>query len=434
MTAEISRGSDYKICIHGALLDVGNLGCHALTMSLISLVVKYLPNARIYLLYKTRYSGIKNFKFEGRIVKVRIVNCRLSPKAKLNEHLFWILFMAFLYRLLPYKFIRSGICKYTPWIKIVKEADFVGDIRAGDSFSDIYGLQRILIGSIPSLIAILMKKKLIMLPQTYGPYKTIIAKVIAKFILLKAWRIYSRDKNSIVVIRSLLEKKCNDKSILFCPDVAFVLESVRPQTIDINQTMNLNGTKPLIGLNISGLLYSGGYNRKNQFGLAVDYKTFIFQLIEEIIQETNYNILLVPHVFCEGIESDFNACREVFTKFCSNKVNRVHFIQREYDQNEIKGLIGICDFFIGSRMHSCIAALSQAIPSVGIAYSRKFVGIFNSVGLSDLALDAREKISDEMILKIMDSIAHRDDIAEKLVVEIPNIKKKIEASFKKLFY
>ena len=159
MTTENSDNSDYKICIHGALLDVGNLGCRALTMSLISLVVKYLPNAKIYLLYKTRYSGIKNFKFKGRIVKVRIVNCRLSPRARLNEHLFWILFMAFLYRLLPYKFIRSCICKYTPWIKIVKEADFVGDIRAGDSFSDIYGLQRILIGSIPSLIAILMKKK-----------------------------------------------------------------------------------------------------------------------------------------------------------------------------------------------------------------------------------------------------------------------------------
>jgi len=433
MTAEISSGSDYKICIHGALLDVGNLGCHALTISLISLVMKYLPNAKIYLLYKTRYSGIKNFRINGKTIEVRIVNCRLSPKARLNEHLFWILFMAFLYRLLPYKFIRSRICKYTPWIRVLKDSDFVGDISAGDSFSDIYGLQRILTGSIPGLIAILMNKKLVMLPQTYGPYRTTIARAIAKFILLKAWRIYARDKNSIVVIRRLLRDKSDNKSILFCPDVAFTLKSVRPNTIDINPAINRNDSKLLVGLNISGLLYNGGYTRKNQFGLKTDYKIFIFQLVEKILLETDCHILLVPHVFCEGIESDFDACREIFAKFCNKKVTRVHLIQHEYDQNEIKGLIGMCDFFIGSRLHSCIAALSQAIPCVGVAYSRKFLGIFESFGLADLALDARKKMSGEMIIKIIDSIAHRNDITEKLADEIPNIHRKIETCFENLF-
>ena len=46
-----------------------------------------------------------------------------------------------------------------------------------------------------------------------------------------------------------------------------------------------------------------------------------------------------------------------------------------------KAVIGQCDFFIGSRMHACIAALSQGVPCVGVAYSMKFAGVFDTVGM-----------------------------------------------------
>ena len=54
----------------------------------------------------------------------------------------------------------------------------------------------------------------------------------------------------------------------------------------------------------------------------------------------------------------------------------------------IKGVIGLCDFFIGSRMHACIAALSQGIPTVAVAYSPKFKGVFDSIGTGDMVIDA----------------------------------------------
>ena len=48
----------------------------------------------------------------------------------------------------------------------------------------------------------------------------------------------------------------------------------------------------------------------------------------------------------------------------------------------MKYLIGQCDFFVGSRMHSCIAAVSQCVPAVSIAYSDKFIGVMATLGLS----------------------------------------------------
>ena len=199
----------FNVCIFCASLDVGNQGCRALAVSLIKLVLDLKPFARVYLLYGNRTPNIKILEISGKKIKANIVNSRLSPKSKINEHLFWILLMAFFYRLLPFKYVRNLTSKFTPWIRVLEQADFVGDIRGGDSFSDIYGLQRIIFGSIPCIIAILMKKKLILLPQTYGPYNSKMAEYIERFIMKHSQKIYARDKDSLKLARNLLgsEKK-----------------------------------------------------------------------------------------------------------------------------------------------------------------------------------------------------------------------------------
>jgi polysaccharide pyruvyl transferase WcaK-like protein len=38
------------------------------------------------------------------------------------------------------------------------------------------------------------------------------------------------------------------------------------------------------------------------------------------------------------------------------------------------------DFFMGARMHACIAALSSGVAVAPMAYSRKFAGLFGSIG------------------------------------------------------
>ncbi|MFC1512093.1 polysaccharide pyruvyl transferase family protein, partial [Candidatus Latescibacterota bacterium] len=386
----MEKNNNYKVCLFGASLDVGNQGCRALAVSLIKLILANRPDAHIYLLYGNKYSDIKFIYIAGKKIKVNIINSRLSPKAKLNEHLLWIFLIALLYWLFPNKSLRKLFVKTTPWIRVLEQGDFIGDIRGGDSFSDIYGLPRLVLGSIPCIITILMRKKLILLPQTYGPFQSKISKYIARYILKNSKIIYTRDRNSITVVKETLGKYEKDKIIRFCPDVAFTLDAVTPEVIDIQPPVDIDMTSTLIGLNISGLLYNGGYSRDNMFKLKFDYKDFIYALILRLMKETDDHILLVPHVFGEGVESDFNACLEIYESTEKLYQNRLHRVMREYDQNEIKGIIGLCDFFIGSRMHSCIAALSQGIPCVGIAYSKKFWGVFESIGMENNCIDGRK--------------------------------------------
>ncbi len=81
--------------------------------------------------------------------------------------------------------------------------------------------------------------------------------------------------------------------------------------------------------------------------------------------------------------------------------DRIYLISKKYNQHEIKGVIGTCDFFVGSRMHACIAALSQGIPTIGVAYSKKFRGVFESMNAGDWVIDARSTDSSSAVDKIL---------------------------------
>ncbi len=408
-------------CLMGASLDTDNMGVSALAASMVKIVSTIHSDASIVLLIGNKYSEERLLKLsDNKTLPINVVNYRLSPKAKLKEHLLWILLMAFLWRIIPIESIQKKIINSTPWLESLEHADLIGEIRGGDSFSDIYGLNGFIIGSIPDLIVLLMKKNLVLLPQTYGPYQSNISRRIARYILSHAHIILSRDRESMDLVQGMLGRQNHSKQIIFCPDVAFALDSIAPQDGDIPPFINTGSLNPVIGLNINGLLYNGGYTRNNMFNLKMDYKLFVHKLSETILKETNANLLLIPHTFApQGhIESDPDACAEVFAALSSAYKGRIQMIVGNYDQHTIKGIIGRCDFFIGSRMHACIAALSQKIPTVAVAYSKKFKGVFDSIDAGDYVIDARDEETREAVEKIGKMLEDRVQIAGRLQVQI----------------
>jgi colanic acid/amylovoran biosynthesis protein len=144
--------------------------------------------------------------------------------------------------------------------------------------------------------------------------------------------------------------------------------------------------------------------------------------------------LLVSHTFGPpgNINSDPDACREVLRALPDIYKNRVHMVIGEYDQSELKGIINACNFFIGSRMHACIASLSQGIPTVAIAYSKKFIGVFDSIGSGDTVVDARELDEESAMSKIMQCYEKRNEIGLDAEVKVAAAKNRIKAVFKEL--
>ena len=416
-----------KICLLGASFDTGNLGVSALAESSVKCIINEWPDAEVMVLGGRREDEHK-LKLFGREVSVKRVPIRFCKNVLLPNHYSRFFLHALLSKVLRPKRLQKLLVRRNPYVKAMSEADMIVDIAGGDSFSDIYGLWRFIHCFLIRWLIVMFDNKLVMLPQTYGPFKHSLSRVLAKHILRHASAIYSRDKAGLDYVKGLLNHRYAGKTLRFCPDVAFVLDPHEPKHFDAGplEDVRRKGAVP-VGLNISGLLFSGGYTRDNMFGLEVDYSRSVYGIVELLMQNDKVVVLLVPHVFapCGAVESDTDACQKVYEKMQAKYPNRIFFVRGDYNQYEIKYIIGRCDFFVGSRMHSCIAALSQCIPAVGLAYSKKFGGVFESIGLADCVSDAHNCDEKELLEKVKSVFENRDQVRTHLNKVVPEVKTRV---------
>ena len=178
----------------------------------------------------------------------------------------------------------------------------------------------------------------------------------------------------------------------------------------------------------------GGYTQANQFGVKADYRAVVEELINHLIREKEATVLLIPHVFgqSEKSESDQTVCEKLYQDLKPTYGDRLYLARGRYDQSEIKYIIGLCDFFIGSRMHACIAALSQCIPTVPVAYSKKFIGVMETIGVENYVADLRTT-DEEGILRIVDRAWNeKNDIRRRLEDKMPEVRARVLNLFREI--
>lgn len=253
---------------------------------------------------------------------------------------------------------------YFYYYNSIKSCDYILDTSLGDGFSDIYSKRKCYLQCILKEVPIILEKKLILLPQTIGPYYNNYFRKWAKRILKKSTAVFVRDRLSF----DFCKKIYNANNLHLTSDMALMLPYSKSK-----YKINMDG-KLKVGLNISGLLYNGGYRQNNQFNLKFDYKEFIKKIIEVLMIDSNIELFLIPHVFSKGIEDDYAVCNEIYQLF--SLPNKPIYYESPMD---VKSFISQMDVFIGSRMHSTIAAISANIPTIPIGYSRKFNGLFDQL-------------------------------------------------------
>ena len=423
-----------RIGLLGASFETGNMGVSALAESTMKIILNRWPDAEILFLRSGRVPRQQDLVIIGRQVSVTKLPIRFSKNIFLPYHFLSFVFYGLLAKVLPGSRAKDALLNRNPHFKMLYETDLVADITGGDSFSDIYGFGRFFLGFLCKWLVVFLGKKLVLLPQTYGPFRRRLTKIMAKYILRRANLVYSRDKAGIEYVTNMLSKDAQDGKVRFAPDVAFVLDSRKPKHLAIEPSVSIRTRgSVVVGINISGLLFNGGYTRDNMFKLKNDYRKLIYATIEMLLEDQRIAILLVPHVFppagCE-VESDLDACQQVYEQIRQKYFGRIFLMVGEHDQSEIKYIIGSCDFFIGSRMHACIAALSQYIPAVGLAYSKKFRGVFETVDAEQFVVDMRYIKSEQILTTVTRALEQKQETASHLKTVVPGIQKQIFNLFK----
>ena len=417
-----------KIGILGATFETGNMGLGALAAGTVQCIRYEYPNADVFLMDYLHEETARQVRIDGRYLTVPLLNMRFSKKIFLPNNIALLIFLTLVSKLIPGQKLKRKFINRNRYLREIADTHGFVSLAGGDSFADIYGFSRLLYVALPQLLVLLAGKRLILMPQTYGPFRGAWARAIARFILRRAEMIYSRDVSGVEGIASMLGLPAGSPKVRFCYDIGFLLEPDAPAHLKIEGiSLSHRSNATLVGVNVSGLLLMEGYTRNNMFGLKVSYRSLIQQIVEHLLQQPNVNVLLVPHVFGEeaGSETDTLACNAIFEELRGKYEGRLGVVRGHYNQNEIKYIIGQCDFFVGSRMHACIAAVSQSVPAVSIAYSDKFVGVMKAVGVESLVADPRRMTVDEILAHVSSNLHGREALHRQLLQRMPQVKRTI---------
>lgn len=292
------------------------------------------------------------------------------------------------------------------FLAMVRECDLVLDIGAGDSFSDIYGTNRFLKYIAAKMTVHAAGRPLIVSPQTIGPFKRPWVRRLALASLHRSAAVFARDALSIDFLRSTGFKD----PVQLASDVALRLPYTPPAPRAAEGPVR-------VGINVSGLLMNGGYTGANMFGLTVDYPGLMRRIIARFAAESGCEVHLVPHVISERmpVEDDWRASQALQAEIPGRIVLAPKFATPSQAKSYIAGL----DFFMGARMHACIAAFSSGVPVVPMAYSRKFGGLFDALGYGytvDCTKEDAQAIEDKILAHFRDRDILRQDGAAALAL------------------
>ena len=176
---------------------------------------------------------------------------------------------------------------------------------------------------------------------------------LAKFILNKVDLITLRERSSYEYLKKI---GVNRPPMFVTADLAFLLQPAPPEKVEEIIMKETIGDGPLIGMTVKQIPHYTERNIK-----------LMVQVVDYLIDTINATIVFLPHCIGPGEELDDRIVAKDIYQAVRNK-HKVKVITNEYTAEELKGLIGQFDLFIGERLHSVISAISMLVPSIAILY------------------------------------------------------------------
>lgn len=380
--------NDLSIGVAGIALNNGNLGCQALAYSSIAMLERVARQMGVefsYVLFEGGYDETKTkVALEMLCKKVNVDAERVSAIREVG----WERARSVIRRP-QLLFARHRM------LVALRAVDTVFDLTQGDSFTDMYDSGRRMVTFARTRDAAFKTGVPVILgPQTIGPFNTEAGRDKARQTLSSAKLVIARDEFSSACAKQLV-----GIDVPVVTDLAFGL----PYERDVVP----NARCKRVGLNPSGLLVhdavEGGFDTS---GFKTDYDVWLDGICNWLDQ-TGWEVHLISHV----IGGDYPICRRI-------KDAHPNFVLHEDFSNPVdaKSVISTMDVFVGSRMHATIAALSSGVPVVPVAYSRKFIGLFGSLGYN-VIIDLRTMDTEDAL-----------DESEQLIGSFQDLRPKVEAA------
>ncbi|MBU2916043.1 polysaccharide pyruvyl transferase family protein [Reichenbachiella agariperforans] len=401
-----------------------NLGDRAIIEGMVKCIKANDPSAEIVYMSKFSYELIHDLKWNA---INNIIN--LNPRNKVIGQSFEMVldFVRFLLVYLTYKIIGKRILKFIPktskYYQVI-DADIVLPVGGNYLFSSTKIVSR---NYFMHVINILCSKafdnKVVLFPQSYGPLTRAYERRFLKWSLNKVDGVYCRDIESRDFI---IECGVNAKQIKVIPDIAFY-------HINEEQLKNREGSAPKgkVLVTVLDWRWSMVTEQSNDRQEIFDaYRSCMIEYIKFLSEEKKLDVCIFSQV--TTVDSNDHLLSLELEKQINNP--RVYATKMENDNlADILSFYNSFDFVVGSRMHSCIFGILQGIPTIGIGYQPKTIGLFNLLGIPNYAFDAKSVSSSDLIditKRVMENFSNEN---QKVIELSKSVKERITLETRDVF-
>lgn len=279
------------------------------------------------------------------------------------------------------------------------EVDVVLD-AAGFAYSDQWGLAASKELADRSKTWKRKGKRLILLPQAFGPFETSGIRDAIKEVADNATLIFAREQKSYDYLVGAVGAR---DTIRLAPDFTNMLKAV-PST----EFIKGNGAVAIVP-NARMLDKASGSERGG-------YETFLASVID-ITRAAGLDPFLLVHETTEDLK--------IAQKINAGLAVPLRIIEAE-DPLVAKGLISQCEALIGSRFHALVSALSQAVPVIGTGWSHKYGELFGDYDYKEgLVLADLDRAGLELALAPLLTRESRAAISVRLAVASERLKSEV---------
>lgn len=266
------------------------------------------------------------------------------------------------------------------------------------------------------LLGIIAGKPVAVWAASIGSFDKRLTRFLARFILNRVDMIIARE----AVTKEYLETLGISKPRIYVTaDHAFLMEPASQERI--NEILAKEGISksgnPVIGISASQMIHRYAFpNMERQEEKYQRYVEVMTRMADYLVDRLNAKVILIPHSIVH-FEDDRIISRKIHEQV--KRKGKVKLITGEYMADELKGIIGGCDMFIGCRMHSTIASTSMGVPTIALVYGHKSHGVIGDMmGQGKYVIEIEKYDPDELLLELktrIDSVwANRDSISNEL--------------------
>lgn len=307
---------------------------------------------------------------------------------------------------LPWKFLS-----FHPAQRCLIESQLVVDV-SGISFVDGRGVT-LVYNVLLLLIPMLIGKPVFKCSQAMGPFRGRFNRVLSKWLLPKVAAIAARGRSTEENLKQL-----DLINVTRCADLAFCLPHADQSATNLSGPLVArDSNRQTLGISVSSVVHAYCLRK------GIDYPKIIAEFVDQMIETRQMRCVIFAHSARPGCPSgrtnDIPICRQ--TQALVRNQQHSDLIEDDLNCDELRLLISSFDYFVASRFHAMISALTCHVPTLVLGWSHKYLEVLEDFELSRFAVDYSHLTTAGLSRAFEELVNSADDFQRKTRAYLPRV-------------